>query len=147
MYQHSTEIITHFPSFGTCVPPYSEIHAVFIQQLMEVKNISHSVVWRGQKSPGRQASKKSFTWYFHWTSWARSKSFGLFCRPKDLWLCSRATLWEKQLENRRNWRAAKRFGSLSVLTYGMFVKLLKNWTLIGSALGLQVLQTFCTNNL
>ena len=42
-YQPSTEIITYVPSLGTCVPPYSKIHAVSIQKLIEWFIISHSV--------------------------------------------------------------------------------------------------------
>ena len=42
MCQLCTEIVVQDPSLGTCVPPYSEIHAVSVQNLIERNIISHS---------------------------------------------------------------------------------------------------------
>ena len=43
MCQLCTEIVLQVPSLGTCVPPDSEIHAVAVQNLIEMIIFPHSV--------------------------------------------------------------------------------------------------------
>ena len=42
--QVCTGVVAQVPSLGTCVPPYSEIHAISIQILTKWIIISHSVL-------------------------------------------------------------------------------------------------------